>query len=309
MTPHTRLKHPLLIVGGDADPNITALLAAVDRSGAPSVRLLVGKTSHPSLAWEVSSGRLSLDGEPLQCEAAFVRHDVFTGLQDGRPASHYRALAWHTAITGWLAANPEIFTFNRRNLNQWTNKPLVLKFAQDAGLVIPQTVVTNDFERLAHFLPDSEKVVKPINGGGYCEELSEVTKRTQLVDGRAAAPAIVQQRLAPPEVRIYAVGKNYFGFNVVSAELDYRTTQDCRVEPLATLPRELTSSLAKLLKQLGLDFGAADFKSCPDTGQLVFLEVNTGPMFAAFDRACGGKLCDTMVQTLLDGEVERLAQK
>lgn len=301
MAPQTRLRRPLLVVGGDADPNITTLLAAVDRSGAPSVRLLVGKNSHPALAWEISSGRLLLDGEPLGCGAAFVRHDVFTGLQDGRPASQYRALAWHTSIAGWLAANPEIFIFNRRSLNQWTNKPLVLKLAQDCGLTIPQTVVTNDFERLAQFLPDQPKVVKPVNGGGYCETLSEVTKRTQLVDGRAAAPAIVQQRLVPPEVRVYAVGKNYFGFKVISAELDYRTTQDCRVEPFEQLPRALTSSLGKLLEKLGLDFGAADFKSCPDTGRLVFLEVNTGPMFAAFDRASSGNLSDAMVETLLAG--------
>jgi glutathione synthase/RimK-type ligase-like ATP-grasp enzyme len=222
-------------------------------------------------------------------------------LQDGRPASHYRALAWHTALAGWLAANPQVFIFNRRNLNQWTNKPLVLKLAQDCGLAIPQTVITNDFESLAHFLPEQEKVVKPINGGGYCEGLGEVMKRTQLVDGRAAAPAIVQERLVPPEVRVYAVGREYFGFNVVSAELDYRTTQDCRVEPLDALPRELTSSFRKLLEKLGLDFAAADFKTCPNSGRLVFLEVNTGPMFAAFDRACGGKLCDTMVETLRRG--------
>jgi hypothetical protein len=83
----------------------------------------------------------------------------------------------------------------------------------------------------------------------------------------------------------------------VSPELDYRATQNCRVESI-DVPVELTNGLRKLLEQLGLDFAAADFKSCAETGRLLFLEVNTGPMFAAFDRAGDGELCDAMIQVL-----------
>lgn len=112
-----------------------------------------------------------------------------------------------------------------------------------------------------------------------------------------AAPAIVQQRLVPPEVRIYVVGDRYFAFNVISPELDYRATQNCRVESIP-VPSELTEGFGALLALLGLDFAAADFKTCPETGQLLFLEVNTGPMFAVFDRATNGELCHTMVHML-----------
>ena len=297
MTSGTPLRHSLLIVGGDADPNITALLAAAGRSGVPYQKMLVGKTSHPSLTWDLGTGQLWLEGEPVQCTAAFVRHDVFTALQDGQASSHYRALAWHTAVTGWLSSHPEVFIFNRRNLNHVTNKPLVLKLARDYGLAVPETLITNDGNHLAHY---QEKVVKPINGGGYCESLAEVLERTPLKDGRAAAPAIIQQRLVPPEIRIYAVGNQYFAFNVISSELDYRATQNCRVEFVEdVLSLGLTDSLGKLLDKLGLDFAAADFKTCPTTGRLLFLEVNTGPMFAAFDRASNGKLCNAMLEYLL----------
>lgn len=37
--------------------------------------------------------------------------------------------------------------------------------------------------------------------------------------------------------------------------------------------------------RIGLDFAAADYKTCADTGKLKFLEVNTAPMFVAFDCA------------------------
>lgn len=293
----TPLRRSLLIVGGDADPNITALLAAAARSGVSYQQLLVGKSSNPSLTWDIGSGKLMLDDEPLECDAAFVRYDVFTALNDGKPSSQYRAMGWHTAVTGWLAAHPEVFIFNRRNLNQVTNKPLVLKLAQDCGLAIPQTLITNDRERLTSF---QSGVVKPINGGGYCEPLAEVLERTSVKDGRMAAPAIVQQRLVPPELRLYVVGDRYFAFNVISPELDYRSTQNCRVEP-TEVPSQLIAGFGTLLAKLGLDFAAADFKTCADTGELLFLEVNNGPMFAAFDLATGGELCYTMIQTLVKG--------
>lgn len=261
-------------------------------------KLLVGKSSHPALTWDLNTEQLWLDGELLQCSAAFVRHDVFTALQDGKPSSQYRALAWHTAITGWLAAHPEIVIFNRRHLNQWINKPLVLKLAQGCGLDIPHTLITNARERL----DGVEHVVKPINGGGYCEPLVEVLERTTFKDGRAAAPAIVQQRLAQPEIRIYRVGDRYFVFNVISEELDYRATPDCRVEfagEAASADAELIDKLGKLLEKLGLDFAAADFKTAPETGRLLFLEVNNGPMFAAFNHASNDKLCDAMIEHLV----------
>jgi hypothetical protein len=191
MASETPLRHSLLIVGGDADPNITALLSAADRDGVSYRKLLVGKLTHPALTWDIVADTLLLDGEPVECDAAFVRYDVFTALHDGRTSSQYRALAWHTAVTGWLAAHPEIFIFNRRNLNQVTNKPLVLKLARECGLAIPQTLITNDRERLEGFLSDASGVVKPINGGGYCEPLAEVLERTPVKDGRVAAPAIV----------------------------------------------------------------------------------------------------------------------
>lgn len=292
---------PLLIFGGDADPNIAALIVAARRCAVPVRELLVGKNSHPILTWDFESGSLLADGNALKCAAAFVRYDVFTSLQDGEPASTHRALAWYTAITGWLASQPEIAIFNRRSLNHTTNKPHVLKLAQDAGLNIPRTVVTNDLEFLKTRELPREGVVKPINGGGYCQQLAEVLAQTEAKQGGAAAPAIVQEQLVPPELRVYAIGGKYFGFNVISNELDYRTNQNCSVVAVDDVSTDLTAPLGRLLDELGLDFAAADFKTNPQTGKLAFLEVNSGPMFAAFDQAREGKLCDAMVESLVRG--------
>lgn len=290
----------LLVAGGDADPNLQALLEAARRRGQPASTLLVGKDSHPSLVWHIESGQCMINGETLECDAAFIRHDVFTALSDGQASSQYRALAWHTALTGWLASRPEIRIFNRRSLHFLTNKPLLLYLAQSVGLLIPQTVVTNDLAYLKQHAPEQSLVVKPINGGGFCQDFQDVVEQTATKDGRAAAPAIVQGRLIPPEVRVYAVGDRYFSFTVTSERLDYRSDENCRVEYKEEVSDRLTSKIGDLLDLLGLDFAAIDFKTSPESSQLMFLEVNTAPMFAAFDSASGGRLCDAMIAALTD---------
>jgi len=293
------LKKQLLIAGGDEDPNLKTLLAAAQRVKQPVHSLLIGRNSHPSLIWEMNSDALLIDGRRLDARAAFIRYDIFTALKGGQPSSSYRALSWYTTLSGWLSAHSKIRMFNRRNLRYVTNKPYVLNLAQACGLKIPDTVITNDFAYLKRFEKNRRLVVKPVNGGGYCQSFEEVGEQTELKKEIAAAPAIVQNRLVAPEVRVYAVGKKIFAFQITSEELDYRTTPKCQIEYLESFADELTAGLRKLLDALGLDFAAADFKTCPQTNQLIFLEVNTSPMFTAFDSASKGLLADAMIKFLV----------
>jgi hypothetical protein len=60
----------------------------------------------------------------------------------------------------------------------------------------------------------------------------------------------------------------------------------------------LVRALAALMNDLGLDFGAADFKRCPETGRHLFLEVNSAPMFSGFDQVLSGALADAILAWL-----------
>ena len=70
---------------------------------------------------------------------------------------------------------------------------------------------------------------------------------------------------------------------VQSKFLDYRDDPKVAVVP-ARMDAELISQAKQLTYVLGLDFCAMDFM------EDVFLEVNTGPMFAAFDAQVAGSL-------------------
>ena len=53
------------------------------------------------------------------------------------------------------------------------------------------------------------------------------------------------------------------------------------------------------MAEFRMTFGAADFKTDPDTGELCFLELNTSPMFAHFDQVSDGAVCRALLHHLL----------
>lgn len=288
----------ILVAGGDRDPNLESLVATLERRGHEVFFLAVGAERHPWILWDLPSDRLVVDGRGLAPRAAFVRHDVFTHLADSRPASAHRAFAWYTTVASWVAAHGEVRALNRQSREAAAQKPHALHLAREAGLAIPPTRITNHLEGLAGLAPGEPKVVKPVNGGGYCERLDDVLAKTEARDGATAAPAIAQPELVQPEVRVYGIGGRFLAFSMISEDLDYRVRQSARVEPLPEVPAGLAGGLARLMERMGLDFGAADFKTSRDTGDLLFLEMNTSPMFAAFDLVSGNAVSEALTDFL-----------
>lgn len=271
------------MAGGDSDPNLRSLLGHFGRARVPHVALLAGASTHPVLTWDLERDALSLDGRPIAPRAMFIRHDVFTSLADGRPESASRAYSWYTTLLAWAAAHPEVKLLNR-NHTAFVLKPQQLVAAREAGLPIPSTLITNDAALLETL---DDRVVKPVAGGDYCQPLAPVLAHAPRRGTALAAPAIVQERLVPPELRVYRIGDRFVSFHIIADALDYRTARDARVERTRNDPR-LIAKLTKFMDAQQLEFGAADFKQCPRTRRMLFLEVNSGPMFAAFDAASDG---------------------
>lgn len=290
----------ILVAGGDTDPNLGALLMCLHNRGVAYEALLAGATSHPLITWDMDNDVLRINGQARCPAALFIRSDVFTGLAARRPEPFQRALAWFTAVTGWAFAHPEVRILNRASALNVTNKLQVLYMARQVGFDIPSTLISNDYELLRSEMSKRELVVKPVNGGDFTRELKDVMPNVTIQNGSLASPAIIQGRLVPPEIRVYRINERYFPYQLVADVLDYRSTSECQIIPLdeADLPSGLTEHLGELMNRLQMDFGAADFKACPDTGRLQFLEINNGPMFAAFDAASGGRLTNAIADFL-----------
>ena len=224
---------PLIAVaGGDADPNLQSLLGAMRRDGHPAVPMLVGSASHPRFTWDLQKDEVRFQGKRIAPTALFIRHDVFTNLQDNRFQSASRAYAWFTAVASWAAAHPQVRLLNRHHSAQ-VLKPQQLMEARRCGLEIPRTLVTNDLQTIGR-LDAARSIAKPVAGGDYCRDLPSVLRETDRRGHAAASPAIVQEMLVQPEMRVYRVGKTFLSFRIASSALDYRTTPDCVVTAART---------------------------------------------------------------------------
>jgi hypothetical protein len=312
----------LLLAGGHHDPNLTVLADAAQAANVELLDMRLPASESPAFCWNLEEGaprfqsqQINANHKLAKATGAFIRHDVFGGMADPRPEVSARASGWYQTLMGWFLSEPGIRLFNRDISPAAMNKPAALVFAREAGLRIPQTSITNEVGRFAenhlnsdqeHSLPErihlkqnqlEEMIAKPVLGGDYCYSLADALAKTDLRCGLAATPAIVQKRLIAPEVRIYVIGQSAFAFEVRSSSLDYRVTQDAELILLPEVPQEL-AMLRKLMSRLGMDFGAADFKTDPDTGHLVFLELNTSPMFARFDHISGGQISAAIIHEL-----------
>jgi hypothetical protein len=291
---------PVLVAGGARDPNLETLLAALSARRIPVQPALIEPARSPWVAWNLAADQLVLDGVALAPSAVFLRHDVFSPLMDPRPEVGFRSAAWAAALTGWVLAHPRVRCPNRNALICATNKVHALVRALANGLPIPLTAVTNHAGEAERFLPGQPKIAKPIGGGDLCRPLDPVLQRSQRRGEVLAAPAIVQERLIPPEVRVYGVGGRLFAFEVRSEELDYRAGP-VEVLYLGAPPPEIAGGVRRLMDELRLDFAAADFKTSGDGAGLLFLEINNAPMFTRFDMACSGALSAALCDWLLAG--------
>jgi hypothetical protein len=290
----------VLIAGGETDPNILSLLRRARERELPVLELLAGPDRTPGLTWDVQADALWVDGREVRPSAGFMRYDVFHAMADRRPAVGFRAQAWYTTLNGWMLAHDDVRMMNRGYAGQ-TNKPFMLRVAAGCGLRIPRTLITNELDALEEMEGAAEMIAKPVPGGGHTKMLADLLRTSQRRDGRSAAPAIVQQRLVAPEIRIYGVGGRFIPFHVISDQLDYREDKSTRVEPrpLESIDPALIASLARLMDRLGMEYGASDFKTDPDTGELVFLEINSSPMFAGFDKSSDYAVSDAILDYLM----------
>jgi hypothetical protein len=277
----------VLVAGGDADLNLHSLLFELERQRVSCVRLLAGSETHPVLTWDLADDVLTLGGEVIAPRAVFLRHDVFS------TPSAARAFAWYTTVLSWAMAHRDVRLLNRHHAGHLL-KPQQLLLARECGLDIPSTLITNDAAALERM---QGRIAKPVAGGEYTQPLENALAAAPRRDHALAAPAIVQEMLVPPELRIYRTGDTFVSFHVIASTLDYRTDAKARVE-LVKNDRRLIAGLRKLTDALRLDFAAADFKQCPKTERMLFLEVNSGPMFAAFDAVSDRAVSRTIVRAL-----------
>jgi hypothetical protein len=179
------------------------------------------------------------------------------------------------------------------NVPEWEQraayKPYQLRIAQECGLRVPDTLITNRESEVIAFAQNHQHVVykafsatslmmtdtRPLRA----EDVPELWRLRY-------APAIFQEYVPlGREYRITLVEDKTFVAEVTiqnpSAHYDWRLDQDYKVSR-AHLPDYVVSKLQALRKKLSLHSGSIDLRETP-SGELYFLEINPSGQFLFLD--------------------------
>lgn len=214
------------------------------------------------LSWDINQNQLIWGGEPVNMTGFFGRANVFEENTEQKRAN------WHLMVN-FLDINSHISRYNRRYKRETPVKAANLHRARSVGLKIPQTIIGKG-------PMEGDCIVKPLTGGAHC-----------LSGNEAHWTGIIQERIRGTNRRLFIVGEQHFGFRLETTELDYR--EDPFVELYVEhFDDDTVDKVRAVGRDLGLTFLAADFMDD------VFLEVNSGPMFSAFNGVVNGAIASAI---------------
>lgn len=203
------------------------------------------------------------------------------------------------------------------------NKLYQLDVAQQLGLTVPETIITNDTAELLAFCREcgGSLAVKCIQGHAYRERKTKTafglfTSRVTFdelaaqEESIAYAPVFAQRYIPKKiELRITVVGERFFSCAIHSQESE-RTKHDwrnydfekVRHEPYE-LPKEIEAKLRELMRFWRLSFGALDMIVTP-SGEYVFLEINPGGQWGWIEDLAGLPISRAIAETLAAAPAE-----
>lgn len=162
------------------------------------------------------------------------------------------------------------------------HKPYQWEMARRTGLALPRTLVTNDPGRARRFIQETgvgRTVFKAFvaSAGAWRETRLVRTEDLAALDAVRYAPVIFQEYVPGTDLRVTVVGDRVFAAEIDASRTGYpvdmrMVVNEARVRPV-TLPSAVTGRLLRLMRALGLVYGAVDLRRRAG-GEYVFLEVN-----------------------------------
>ena len=186
------------------------------------------------------------------------------------------------------------------------HKTYQLALAQEIGLEIPPTLMTNDVEEARAFWRRHEGEVIYKQFLALPDTWRETRRLTPEDETQAASiahtPVIFQRHVpAVADLRVTAVGGEFYAAATDVRDADYPLDVRMNVDPKYVtheLPPEITGKLGTLMERLSLVYGAIDLRLTPE-GRYVFLEINPAGQFLYIENATGQPIAAALALTLL----------
>lgn len=263
---------------------------------------------------------LSGPGDLAEVKAVWLRHLGQPTVPDVDP--DYQAICrreWSSVLDALLQSLSGARWMNAPEAAQTAEgKFKQLRLARQAGLRVPETLVTTDAAQVRAFHASQPtgvvmKIQNPLStsmdGRGpflYTTALGE--EALQELENLEVCPVTFQERVPKAcELRVaYVAGRCFAGSVHPSPDAvgvdDWRPAQGLHWQADA-LPESVVQSLHTLMRALGLNFGAADFIRTPE-GDHVFLEVNPSGEWGMLQRDLGLPIAEAIAEALIEPPVQ-----
>lgn len=193
------------------------------------------------------------------------------------------------------------------------NKSVQLKKAFQVGFLVPDTQLTNSEKFINLIDPENKKiVVKGIdtvylnNGNHHAFTYTNVLNRDEVQqEDLSMAPVFLQKYITPKiDLRVTVIDNNVFAVSILEnnqgIEGDWRLRKDNVTYNPIKLPQEIEQKCVRLVKALGLIYGAIDLVLTNDN--YVFIEINPTGEWAWLVEQTKLKIDEAIVNSLLESD-------
>jgi glutathione synthase/RimK-type ligase-like ATP-grasp enzyme len=233
------------------------------------------------------SNNLSFEIIPSKLKSIYFRAPIYlrdTYQPDLSPDEQLSRSQWASFIRGLTVFDNVLWVNHPQATYKAEIKPYQLHVAQKIGFTIPNTIVTNADNRLD--IPNEKKklIVKTLDpailriGDREAFIYSNIVEIEELLNADFSdAPVILQEALIPKiDIRVTVIDKTVFAVDIKQdgkgIDKDWRLEKNNIEYTEVELPCTLQKKCIKLVKELGLKFGAIDL--ILHDNQYYFIEIN-----------------------------------
>ena len=212
----------------------------------------------------------------------------------------------------WQSLREDTLWINDLNRDEAAHRKVYqLQVAQDVGLTIPETLITNHVEDATQFIsqfPQEKVIYKAFSATQQHWRETRLLREDGLrqLENVRYAPVIFQEYIdAVYDIRITVIGNDIFAAAIYSQDtsykVDFRMEMDRAKMEAVEVPAEVQEQLLLLMRHLGLEYGAIDMRKTAD-GQWVFLEVNPAGQYLFVEHKTNQPISKTLANHLAFGE-------
>ena len=295
----------ILCLGLAADRTFVHTLRALARSRA---RFAVVDLAHLALGGSLDARpgaavlRLGLGGVEHAldaCESVYARV-LDIAARAPTPQLRERSAALSIALAEALAASATpVLNPPRAAAFAFSKLAHGPELARERGWAFPRSCLTSEPEEARAFLAScpAGAIFKGASAAKTWVTVYDAERHAERLRELPAGPALFQELIVGPDVRVHVVGERVFCERIESSAVDYRhggRNAFAAIEP----PAAIAEPGRALAAELSLPFLALDFKLERASGRWVFLELNTAPAYEGYDVRAGGAISAALADWL-----------